>query len=145
MGRFRQRHDSSDEGEIDMSPLIDCVFILLIFFIVTTVFVDESGIKVEKPQARLRQGRRRQVRVLFIVRLTAKGDVVNVRQEQDIGINNIRSLVRKDSSAERCMKLRSSFRRIVNAPAGRLLCIRVVDEAKLGGAEEVSVAYGSTN
>jgi len=36
---------------IDMSPMIDCIFILLIFFIVTTVFVDEQGIQVDKPDA----------------------------------------------------------------------------------------------
>ena len=40
---------ANDDASIDMSPLIDVVFILLIFFIVTTVFVDESGITVEKP------------------------------------------------------------------------------------------------
>lgn len=34
-----------------MSPLIDCVFILLIFFIVTTVFVEETGVDVNKPQS----------------------------------------------------------------------------------------------
>jgi biopolymer transport protein ExbD len=37
--------------EINMSPLIDCVFLLLIFFIVTTVFVEETGLDIEKPQA----------------------------------------------------------------------------------------------
>ena len=51
MGRFREELDADEEGGIDMSPLIDCVFILLIFFIVTTVFVEETGIDVDKPQA----------------------------------------------------------------------------------------------
>ena len=36
---------------IDLAPMIDCVFILLIFFIVTTVFVEEPGIEVHKPDA----------------------------------------------------------------------------------------------
>lgn len=43
----------SDESEepviIDLSPMIDCVFILLIFFIVSTVFVEETGVTVNKP------------------------------------------------------------------------------------------------
>jgi len=46
------RHFSSDnenEATIDMSPLIDVVFILLIFFIVTTVFNNEPGVTVDKP------------------------------------------------------------------------------------------------
>ena len=37
--------------DINISPLIDMVFILLIFFIVTTVFVEETGVVVEKPEA----------------------------------------------------------------------------------------------
>jgi biopolymer transport protein ExbD len=43
----------SDEetSDIDLSPMIDCIFILLIFFIVTTVFVDERGMPVNKPDA----------------------------------------------------------------------------------------------
>ena len=52
MGRFREAtSDDSSESGIDISPLIDCVFILLIFFIVTTVFVEETGVEVDKPQA----------------------------------------------------------------------------------------------
>lgn len=51
MSRFGNASADDDDGEagIDMSPLIDCVFILLIFFIVTTVFVDEVGTEVSKP------------------------------------------------------------------------------------------------
>jgi len=37
--------------EIDLSSMIDCIFILLIFFIVATVFVDEKGLQVAKPDA----------------------------------------------------------------------------------------------
>jgi len=36
---------------IDLAPMIDCVFLLLIFFLVTTVFVEEPGVKVVKPDA----------------------------------------------------------------------------------------------
>jgi len=38
-------------GEIDLTPMLDVVFILLIFFIVTSVFVTEAGIEVSKPEA----------------------------------------------------------------------------------------------
>jgi len=37
--------------DIDLSPMIDCIFILLIFFIVTTVFIEEPGIDVFEPDA----------------------------------------------------------------------------------------------
>ncbi len=40
-----------ESTEINLSPMIDCIFILLIFFIVTTVFVEEQGIQVHKPDA----------------------------------------------------------------------------------------------
>lgn len=45
-------NDESEEGvDINLSPMIDCIFILLIFFILTTVFVQETGIPVNKPEA----------------------------------------------------------------------------------------------
>jgi len=48
------RHHLIEEDpatELDLSSMIDCIFILLIFFIVTTVFVDEKGLQVNKPDA----------------------------------------------------------------------------------------------
>ncbi|RME71200.1 MAG: biopolymer transporter ExbD [Verrucomicrobia bacterium] len=45
-------HQESEESvDINLSPMIDVVFILLIFFILTTVFVEETGIDVDKPEA----------------------------------------------------------------------------------------------
>lgn len=41
--------EGDEEVHIDLSPMIDCIFILLIFFIVSTVFVEETGVKVNKP------------------------------------------------------------------------------------------------
>ena len=49
MVRKRRRADEAeDEARINISPLIDCIFILLIFFIVSTSFIDESGFTVER-------------------------------------------------------------------------------------------------
>tara|TARA_B100001029_G_C14864467_1_gene340923 strand:- start:59 stop:466 length:408 start_codon:yes stop_codon:yes gene_type:complete len=46
------KKSAQDEaGEIDLTPMLDVVFILLIFFIVTSVFVTEAGIEVSKPEA----------------------------------------------------------------------------------------------
>lgn len=47
----RKRFHEDDEAEVDMTPMLDIVFIMLIFFIVTTSFVKESGFDVNKPQA----------------------------------------------------------------------------------------------
>lgn len=43
--------EDGQAGEIDLTPMLDVVFILLIFFIVTAVFVKEAGYDVVKPQA----------------------------------------------------------------------------------------------
>ena len=47
----RKRFHEDDEAEVDMTPMLDIVFIMLIFFIVTTSFVKEAGFDVNKPQA----------------------------------------------------------------------------------------------
>ena len=47
-----RNHAQSDEAEeINMTPMLDIVFIMLIFFIVTAVFVKESGVEIAKPDA----------------------------------------------------------------------------------------------
>ena len=48
---YQQRKRQAQQAEIDMTPMLDIVFIMLIFFIVTTTFVKESGIEVNPPEA----------------------------------------------------------------------------------------------
>lgn len=48
---MRRHKKTEDEARIDMTPMLDIVFIMLIFFIVTTTFVRETGVEVEKPTA----------------------------------------------------------------------------------------------
>jgi biopolymer transport protein ExbD len=45
----RSLSEPEEEVHIDLSSMIDCIFILLIFFIVSTVFVEETGVTVNKP------------------------------------------------------------------------------------------------
>ncbi len=47
----RQRRASVEEEEVNLTPMLDVVFIMLIFFIVTASFVKESGIDVNRPNA----------------------------------------------------------------------------------------------
>lgn len=47
----RNRNREEEDASIDMTPMLDIVFIMLIFFIVTTSFVKEAGIQVNKPEA----------------------------------------------------------------------------------------------
>ncbi len=50
MARVQKRKAEAEGADINISPLIDMVFILLIFFIVATVFVDERGLRTESPE-----------------------------------------------------------------------------------------------
>lgn len=131
MGRFRQlTADDSGETGIDISPLIDCVFILLIFFIVTTTFVEETGVEVDKPQA---ASSVRLEKNSILIALTANGEVVY--GGRDIGIAGIQPIVRR-------MLQKEDLPVIVEADTASQagLLVRVIDEAKLGGAPKVSVA-----
>lgn len=47
--KIRRVRSFAEEGEPDMTPLIDCVFLLLIFFMVTTVFLQTKGLEVDMP------------------------------------------------------------------------------------------------
>jgi biopolymer transport protein ExbD len=53
-------------GEIDLTPMLDVVFILLIFFIVTSVFVTEAGIDVSKPEASTAEARSKDLILIAI-------------------------------------------------------------------------------
>lgn len=49
--RIIRRTKAKEEASIDLTPMLDIVFIMLIFFIVTSSFVRESGVEVNRPQA----------------------------------------------------------------------------------------------
>ena len=49
--RRARRKSQEEDAKIDITPMLDVVFIMLIFFIVTATFIKESGAKVEKPDA----------------------------------------------------------------------------------------------
>jgi len=131
MSRIRQMMtDDSSETGIDMSPLIDCVFILLIFFIVTTTFVEETGVEVDKPQAASAE---RLEKSSILIALTSKGEVVYGGRE--IGIGGVQALVRRMIQKE---QLPVIIQADAASPAG--LLVRIIDESKLAGATKVSVA-----
>lgn len=131
MGRFREMaaDDGSDVG-VDISPLIDCVFILLIFFIVTTTFVEETGVEVDRPQA---ASAVQLEKTSILLALTSKGEVVYGGRE--IGFAGIRPLVQR-------MVQKEMVPVVVQADADVTtgLLTRVIDEARLGGAETINLA-----
>jgi biopolymer transport protein ExbD len=131
MGRFRQMTtDDGNDAGIDISPLIDCVFILLIFFIVTTTFVEETGVEVDKPQA---ASSVQLEKTSILIALTAKGEVVYGGRE--IGIGGVQPLVKRMLQQEDVPVIIQA-----DAAAESGLLVRIIDEVKLAGAVKVSVA-----
>lgn len=51
MTRRRQKRDDQEAAEINLTPMMDVIFIMLIFFIVTTSFIKETGIEINRPVA----------------------------------------------------------------------------------------------
>ncbi|WP_110687460.1 ExbD/TolR family protein [Salinicola aestuarinus] len=51
MRRRRLREASDESTGVDLTPMLDVVFIMLIFFIVTTSFIKESGVEIERPES----------------------------------------------------------------------------------------------
>ena len=49
--RFRSGASGEDDNAIDLTPMLDVVFIMLIFFIVTATFIKETGVEVNRPNA----------------------------------------------------------------------------------------------
>ena len=136
MGRFSSSdHDEASETQIDMSPLIDCVFILLIFFIVTTVFVEETGVEVDKPQA---ASSVQLEKSSILIALTDEGKIVY--GGRDIGINGVHNVVKRLTQKEDLPVIIQADK---NSQSG--LLVRIIGEAKLAGATKVSVAALAQN
>ena len=76
--------------DMNISPLIDMVIILLIFFIVTTEFVEETGVEVEKPEA---ASAMQLDKNNILIAVTTKGQVVYGGKEIDV--NGVRAIVRR--------------------------------------------------
>jgi len=81
MRRRSSRSSAEQNSEIDMTPMLDIVFIMLIFFIVTASSVKESGINVNRPTA---QSAEKDVKGNIIVSIKPSGEVWIDKQIVDI-------------------------------------------------------------
>ncbi len=81
MRRKSYRSNEDQQADIDMTPMLDIVFIMLIFFIVTTSFVKESGIDVNRPTA---QTATRKEQGHIIVAIRSNGEVWIDKRQVDI-------------------------------------------------------------
>ena len=126
----RNRSDGEGNDEINISPLIDVVFILLIFFIVTTVFVEETGVDVTKPQASSAVDLERNS---VLIAITDTGKVVYGGRE--IGPAGVRAIVKRLNQNDDMPVIIQADRTVPTS-----LLVRVIDEAKIGGAPSVNIS-----
>ena len=114
-----------------MAPLIDMVFILLIFFIVTTSFVKETGIEVNRPRAMTAST---DSRTSILIAIDKANRIF--MDHREIDVRAVRANV------ERALAENPSGNVIVVADSGSStgVAVKVMDGCRMAGAESVSLA-----
>lgn len=133
--RRRHREAAAEEIELNMTPMLDVVFIMLIFFVVTASFVKESGIEVTRPQA---QTAERKEKGNILVAISEDGQIwINRRQ---VDIRAVRANI------ERLHAENPQGAVVIQADrdARTGLLVQVMDAARLAGVESVSIAAEPT-
>lgn len=120
-----------DDTEIDMTPMLDIVFIMLIFFIVTTSFVKESGVTVSTPQA---QTAAQQENANIFIAITAQGEVWIDRRPVDP--RSVRAIVARlhADNPEGSVIIQS------DEEASTRMLVEVMDQVRLAGVEGIAIA-----
>ncbi len=123
--------EEEEENEINLTPMLDVVFIMLIFFIVTAVFVRQPGVEIERPDAVTAV---RPDRGSIFVALTA-GDEIWIDRRQ-VDVTEVRAQIER---------LHSEYPEggvIIQADSGarNRLLISVMDAVKAAGINEITIA-----
>ena len=128
------RRDGKTAG-INIAPLIDMVFILLIFFMVTTSFVKETGIDVQRPAASTAVPKEKGN---ILIGVDPKGRIF--LEKKQIDIRSVRAHI------ERCLaeNPEGSIVIVADKASHTGVIIRVMDQCKLAGAKNISIAACKT-
>ncbi len=126
-----QLNSSEDESPLDLTPMLDVVFIMLIFFIVTTSFVKESGIEIDRPTARSAD---RQEKGNVLVAISPEGEIWVDRRPVDLLAVGPLVERRLAESAGAVVIIQSDRK----APVGRL--VQVMDQIRLVGVSNIALA-----
>lgn len=130
MKRFSHKQ-YKEETEINLTPMLDVVFIMLIFFIVTTSFVKESGIEVNRPSAQTSKQK-------------AKANIlIAIRNDNEIWIDKRMVDIRAVRANIERLKASNSQNSIViqadkDAKTGTL--VQVMDQVRLAGITNISIS-----
>ena len=124
------RHENED-AEINMAPLIDMIFILLIFFLVTATFVRESGVEIQRPEAASAEAK------------DAAGIFIAVTQDGDIFVDKNRVDLRSIRGIVEQFLLENPSGAVMleadrNSMTGRM--VQVLDQCRMAGAENIAVS-----
>jgi biopolymer transport protein ExbD len=133
---MRRRHRIDDEAEINITPMLDIVFIMLIFFIVTTSFVKEEGLEVSRPSnappKEIKQDKGPIViRINSASLISVKGRILEPRA------------VQANLEREKAEKPTSPLIVAAHPEADTEALVTILDAAKAVGIEAVSVATTS--
>jgi len=129
----REDLSAEDESEINLTPMLDVVFIMLIFFIVTAVFVKDPGVEVARPEsvmALAADGGSIYVAITPESEIWLDGDAVDP-SEVRYGIERLRN-----ESPEAGVVVQA------DAKARNEVVIQVLDAAKAAGAESIMISAG---
>ncbi|MDP6979945.1 MAG: biopolymer transporter ExbD [Myxococcota bacterium] len=128
--RFR-KSKPKDDVDVDMTPMLDVVFIMLIFFIVTTSFVKESGLDVSRPDAATTE---KKERGNILVRIAHNDQVWIDRRMVDV------RAIRPHIERMHAENPNGSVVIQADPNSSNGLLVRVMDAAKLAGVHNVSLA-----
>jgi biopolymer transport protein ExbD len=125
------RHEMKRVGNVNLTPMIDMVFILLIFFLVTTSFVKETGVEINRPSAQT------------IVRSEQGNILIAITQQGNIWIDHQQvSLAALRTNIARLRAENPGAVVIIQADqlsnTGRL--VSVIDQIRLTGISNISIA-----
>ncbi len=127
-----RRHQlQQDETELDMTPMLDIVFIMLIFFIVTTSFVKEAGIEVNPPSAMTSES---QDNANIFIAISAQGDVWLDKREVDI--RTVRAIVARmyANNPEASVVIQADEKSATE------YLLAVMDQVRLAGINDIALA-----
>lgn len=127
----RKRHYKNEDDGIDLTPMLDVVFIMLIFFIVTTSFVKEAGITVNRPQAASAQ---KKEKASIFIAINKSGDIWLDKRKVDL--RSVRANVEK-------MKAESPEGAVViqaDQTSKTGILVKVMDQVRLAGVSNISIA-----
>jgi biopolymer transport protein ExbD len=126
-----KRDKQVEDMDINITPMLDIVFIMLIFFIVTTSFVKETGIAPKRPVAETATA---QTQANILIGVDANGSIYINRHQ--VRLSDVRPLV--ESAVNENPESSAILITDEAAPAGVMLDI--MDQVRLGGVSNIAVA-----